>query len=55
MVGEAKVGFKAGPGRGTGRGGKGKDCRAGVVCVCLVRLGGLQPVLALVRLGASDK
>lgn len=42
---EAKV-FEGGPEKGTGRGGKGKDGRSGVVCASLVRLGGPQPAPA---------
>ena len=53
---EVEVDFEAGAEKGIGRGGKGKGCRAGVVCVCLVILGGPQPVtLVLVRPGASDE
>ena len=41
---EGKVDFETDPEKDTGRGGKGKGGRADVVCACLVRLGGPQPV-----------
>lgn len=46
MLGRAgvRLDFEAGVEKGTGRGGKGKDGRAGLVCSCFVRLGGPQPL-----------